>query len=557
MLKAKILIAILLLVSVRITLAQQTVPLYSGSIPNSKDVTDEETTEKHNGVGIISKISHPTITYFAPKGKPTGQSIIIFPGGSYWVNAIDHEGLDVGKRFSEWGVAAFVVKYRIPDNRTMIDPAIGPLQDAQQAMLFVRSNATKYGLSPNKIGIMGFSAGGHLASTLGTHYQKPLIDNPGNISLRPDFMLLIYPVISSDTTISHRGSFEKLLGPQPSATQFLLYSNEKQVTHDTPPTFLLHATDDDVVPVENVLVFYDALKRNKVPAELHIYPTGGHGFGMHNPHTDDQWPERAKNWMAKLDAVVNPLLPAGADPFSFYRNGYYYYTNSTGNNITVWKTRTIGGLATAEKKVVFTPPAKGPYSKELWAPEIHHLRGKWYVYFAADSGNNKDHRMFVLENDSEDPMQGEWKMKGKLKTPDDKWAIDGSVFEYQNKLYFLWSGWEGNVNGQQNIYIAAMKDPWTITGKRTRISAPELAWEKHGDLNNPDDVPHVNVNEGPEILIHDDQLFLIYSASGCWTNYYALGMLTAKKGGNLLSASTWVKSPEPVFKMSERNKVYA
>jgi GH43 family beta-xylosidase len=261
--------------------------------------------------------------------------------------------------------------------------------------------------------------------------------------------------------------------------------------------------------------------------------------------------------IAQRDSIVNPLLPAGADPFSFYKDGFYYYTNSTGKNITVWKAKSIGDLATAEKKVIFDPPPTGPYSKELWAPEIHYLRGKWYVYFAADSGNNKDHRMWVLENSSQDPFKGEWKMKGKLTTPEDKWSIDGSVFEYRQKLYFLWSGWEGDVNGQQNIYIAAMSNPWTIVGKRTLISKPDLPWEMHGDLDNPDDVPHVNVNEGPEILMNGDRMFLVYSASGCWTNFYALGLLTAKKGGNLLAASTWVKHPQPVFTMSEKNKVYA
>lgn len=154
-------------------------------------------------------------------------------------------------------------------------------------------------------------------------------------------------------------------------------------------------------------------------------------------------------------------------------------------------------------------------------------------------------------------MKGQWKMKGMLTTPDDKWSIDGSVYEHRGKLYLIWSGWQGDTNSTQDIFIAAMKNPWTTECERVKISTPELHWETHGDLNNPNDVPHVNVNEGPQILQHADKLFLIYSASGCWTEYYALGMLTASANSNLLDASSWKKSTEPVFKKSIKNKVYA
>lgn len=254
---------------------------------------------------------------------------------------------------------------------------------------------------------------------------------------------------------------------------------------------------------------------------------------------------------------TNPLLPAGADPWCIYRDGFYYYTHTTGKNITIWKTKSIALLRTAQKKIVFTPPKTGPYSKEIWAPEIHWLQGKWYIYFAADSGRNESHRLWVLENSAADPMQGEWVMKGKLTTPDDKWSIDGSVFEHKNKLYLIWSGWEGDINFQQNIYICAMSNPWTSEGKRVKISSPGLDWETHGDLDNPDDVPHVNVNEGPQILAYKNNLFLIYSASGCWTDFYALGMLTSNAESDLLDAASWKKSVKPVFKKSTKNKVYA
>ncbi|MEO8569277.1 MAG: glycoside hydrolase family 43 protein [Ginsengibacter sp.] len=253
---------------------------------------------------------------------------------------------------------------------------------------------------------------------------------------------------------------------------------------------------------------------------------------------------------------TNPLLPSGADPWCIYKDGYYYYTNTTGRNITIWKTKNISNLRSAEKKVVWTPPASGPYSKEIWAPEIHYLQGKWYVYFAADSGNNFNHRLYVLENNSSDPFKGGWSMKGQLKTPDDKWAIDGSVFEHREKMYLIWSGWKGDINGEQDIFIAKMKNPWTVEGKRILLSEPSYPWEKIGDLNNPNDVSHVNVNEGPEVLAHDNKLFLIYSASGCWTDTYALGMLTASASADIMKASSWTKTDHPVFKQSPENKVY-
>jgi GH43 family beta-xylosidase len=263
------------------------------------------------------------------------------------------------------------------------------------------------------------------------------------------------------------------------------------------------------------------------------------------------------NNVSAQQTFTNPLLPSGADPWCIYKDGYYYYTHTTGRNISIWKTKSIANLRSAERKVVFTPPATGPYSKELWAPEIHFLQGKWYIYFAADSGRNINHRLFVLENSSADPLQGEWTMKGKLETPDDKWSIDGSLFEYKKQLYLIWSGWEGDVNGQQKIYIAKMKNPWTVEGKRVKLSSPEYPWERNGNISNPDDPPNVYVNEGPEVLVHGNKLFLIYSASGCWTDSYTLGMLTAKSNSDLMNPSSWKKSPEPVFKQSVENSVYA
>lgn len=250
------------------------------------------------------------------------------------------------------------------------------------------------------------------------------------------------------------------------------------------------------------------------------------------------------------DTFTNPVLDSGADPWVFQKDGYCYYMNSMGRNLTLWKTPSIPDLKKAEKKVVWRPPSSGPYSKELWAPEIHFLEGKWYIYFAADAGSNPSHRIWVLENASPDPMQGEWIMKGKLADATDRWAIDASVFEHKGKLYAIWSGWEYETNGVQSIYIAAMKNPWTIEGPRARICTPSLSWETIGDLkanSATGDPAHVDVNEGPEMLKRGDKLFLIYSASGCWTEHYCLGMLSTDANSNLLDPASWKKSPEPLL----------
>lgn len=258
--------------------------------------------------------------------------------------------------------------------------------------------------------------------------------------------------------------------------------------------------------------------------------------------------------------LVNPLLPFGPDPWVTFKDGFYYYTNTTATNITLWKTRSMADLAHAEKKVVWVPPVDKPYSHDLWAPEIHFLQGKWYVYFAADAGKNKSHHIWVIENASPDPLQGEWKFLGEVTDPSNKWAIDASVFENRGSMYLIWSGWEGDANGTQNIYIAKLKNPWTVEGKRVRISTPRYDWEKHGNLDpmkSPDDPPRVNVNEGPEILQHSDKIFLIFSASGCWTDDYELGMLQASADADLMDPHSWKKYPKPVFKGSPEAGVYA
>ena len=279
--------------------AQQTMPLYDGKIPNSKPYSTKEWWEpQSNGDTIVHYISHPTLTVFLPdKAIANGTAVVICPGGGYWITSIVKEGYAVAREFNKWGVAAFVLNYRIPNDSSMVDKKIGPLQDAQRAIQLVRLNAAKWNVDPGKVGIMGFSAGGHVASTAATHFQTSYIDNPGNTNLRPDFAIFIYPVISFQDNIGHIGSRDQLIGKNPPKSLIDSFSNELRVTAQSPPTFLVHATDDNVVPVMNTISYYEALLKFHIPAEMHIYKAGGHGFGMHNPTTDDEWMQQCKNWM--------------------------------------------------------------------------------------------------------------------------------------------------------------------------------------------------------------------------------------------------------------------
>jgi GH43 family beta-xylosidase len=215
------------------------------------------------------------------------------------------------------------------------------------------------------------------------------------------------------------------------------------------------------------------------------------------------------------------------------------------------KTRDITDLRDAEKKVVWVPPPTGPYSKDIWAPELHIIDGKWYLYFAADDGNDANHRIYVLENSSADPMQGAWTFKGELK-PDDGWAIDPTVFENKGKWYIVWSGHEG---GAQALFIGKLKNPWTVKGDATEISRPQFPWEKDYDADSGK--PYPGVNEGPEALKHDHTIFIVFSASGCWTDEYKLGILKASENSNLLNPKSWQKYSHPVLTGSPEAHAFA
>ncbi len=282
--------------------SQKVIPLYKDAIPNSRKTVNEETSKYiEDSVFNISNVSRPTLTIYLPsKEKATGIAVIIYPGGGYWVVSAGHEGADVARRFNEMGIAAFVVKYRLPDNKTMINKEIGPLQDAQQAIDVVRSHAKKWHINKNKIGVLGFSAGAHLAATAGTHFKTSYINNKSRINLRPDFMILVYPVISFTDSIGHIGSRNQLIGKNPSEEKIKEYSNELNVTPETPPTFLVHAKDDNAVSVKNSLEFASALKKNNVPVKVYLFEKGGHGFGMNNKSSSVKWIDLAEPWIKSL-----------------------------------------------------------------------------------------------------------------------------------------------------------------------------------------------------------------------------------------------------------------
>ena len=267
-----------------------------GAIENADYIAEIDSSD--NWVKM-TKVSVPTLDYYPANPEiNNGTAVVICPGGAYWLLAIGHEGADVAKWFNSFGISAFVLKYRIPNDQIMKNKSIGPLQDAQEAMRIVRRNADEWKIDPNKVGIMGFSAGGHLASTLSTHFDEKVYAVRGATSARPDFSLLIYPVISMDSLITHKGSRVNLLGKNPSEESVKHFSNELLVNESTPPAFLVHSLDDGAVPVQNSMNYALAMKKFKIPCELHIYEHGGHGYGMgRTKDTESTWPEACKKWL--------------------------------------------------------------------------------------------------------------------------------------------------------------------------------------------------------------------------------------------------------------------
>lgn len=275
--------------------AQEVIDLYPGTIPNAKAISGANKGNLESG-GLIRRVVKPSLEVYLPaKENASGAAVIICPGGSYKVIVFQGEGVATAKEFAKNGVAAFVLKYRLPNDTILTDKTIGPLQDAQQAIKLVRENAAKWGVDANKVGIVGFSAGGHLASTAATHFTKPLIQNPKNTNLRPDFQVLVYPVISMQEGLTHADSRSNLLGKNPTKETLDLFSNELQVTAKTPPAYITHAADDKLVDVDNSIAYFQKLRHQSVAVEMHIYPKGDHGFIF----KQKDWTEPLFLWMKK------------------------------------------------------------------------------------------------------------------------------------------------------------------------------------------------------------------------------------------------------------------
>ncbi len=283
--------------------AQDTFRLWNENMPYSTGIIgQEELTDQ----GHVRNIQDPTITVYLPEeSKNTGAAVVICPGGGYWLLAIKHEGHDVARWLNSIGVAGIVLKNRLPTSENITDSSEVALTDAQRAVRMTRYHAAEWGIDPAKIGIMGFSAGGHLASTAGTHFdrgQAESADSVQKVSCRPDFMILMYPVISMSEPFMHSGSAKNLIGANPTEEQKLRFSNEKQVTADTPPTILIHSSDDKSVPVANSIVFYQALNAHGVSAELHVYNSGAHGYGLgrRDGSSHNLWTQTCEAWLKDM-----------------------------------------------------------------------------------------------------------------------------------------------------------------------------------------------------------------------------------------------------------------
>lgn len=281
--------------------SQEVINLYPGAIPNEKQAGVKESNSLPYP-GLIRRSIVPTLEIYLPeKEKANGTAIVICPGGGYSVIVYQGEGISTAKEFAKNGVTAFVLKYRLPNDSFAIDKSIAPLQDAQQAIKVIRDNAAKWNIDVNKVGIIGFSAGGHLASTAATHFKQSLIENTSNTNLRPDFQILVYPVITMQESLTHADSRRKLLGANPSKENITKFSNEMQVDETTPTAYITHAADDVTVDVDNSIHYFEALRHKKVLVEMHIFPKGGHGFIFRQ----QGWMDPLFQWMKLNKWITN------------------------------------------------------------------------------------------------------------------------------------------------------------------------------------------------------------------------------------------------------------
>jgi acetyl esterase/lipase len=288
------------LITVTLISQPRVVRLWPDGVPNSlANQAYKERIVDAWGRKSWASVTDPEVLIYKPeKEKSNGIAIVICPGGAYYRIAFEKEGNDIVPWLNDNGITAIILKYRLPSDSSMKDKTIGALQDAQEAIRLVRRNATSWGINPSKIGVMGFSAGGHLASTLATHFDEKIYNPIDSISARPDFVILGYPVISMLSEITHMGSRTNLLGEKPDSALTIKFSNELQVKTNTPPTFIFHSVDDGAVPLANTFNYFTSLRNNNIVVEMHIYPSGGHGYGLaKNGKSERGWPDACINWL--------------------------------------------------------------------------------------------------------------------------------------------------------------------------------------------------------------------------------------------------------------------
>lgn len=385
----------------------QVIELWNGKVPGAvQSVEFKQHVDTTAGWVDKHSIDTPDLYFYpAPEEKARGTAVVICPGGGYSGLAIRHEGLEVAQWFNSVGITAFVLTYRQPDDAIMENKSIGPLQDGQRAIRLVRRHAKEWGIDPEKIGIMGFSAGGHVASTISVHYNEKAYEPDDSTSARPDFSLLIYPVISMDSTITHWGSRVNLLGNHPAPEQVKHFSNELQINAQTPPAFLVHSMDDDVVPVQNSIDYVLALKKYKIPCELHLYQSGGHGYGMApGAGTQSAWPEACRKWLEMRGLLERDSAavrqgahrggfggkielgpddkPAFDDPPAGFRD------KRDVPHGTITKVQYDSkALTTKREMLVYTPPGYSPDKKYPVIYLLHGLNsdaGQWPYWVRAD-----------------------------------------------------------------------------------------------------------------------------------------------------------------------------
>ncbi len=277
---------------------QKIIDLWNGNIPGAKNVDASKLDEVSTKSFFARDIKVPSIAYYPADENPTGTAVVVCPGGSYAGLSYAFEGVNQAAWLNSIGISAFVLRYRMPKDEFMEKRCDGPLQDAQQAIRYVRSHAAEYGINPDHIGIVGFSAGGHLASAASTHFNDEVYKPAENVSARPDFAVLVYPVITMEPSYSEKGTRESLIGPDADQALIDRFSSEKQVTKETPTTFLAHAMNDKLVPYTNSVNYANALREKGVECELHLYARGDHGLGARNPiETQAFWHDACEKWL--------------------------------------------------------------------------------------------------------------------------------------------------------------------------------------------------------------------------------------------------------------------